>query len=81
MIGDFNLTPWEPSFKALPGNRAGDPRWNRTWNARNFVERITIDHALISDGIGLVESNALKDVGSDHFPIKLVIHVKADMDQ
>lgn len=81
MIGDFNLTPWEPGFEALPGKRAGDPRWSRTWNARNFVERLTIDHALIGDGIGLVETSVLQDVGSDHFPIHLVIHAKADKDR
>lgn len=80
MIGDFNLTPWEPGFEALPGRRAGDPRWSRTWNARNFVERLTIDHALVGDGIGLVETSVLKDDGSDHFPIHLVIHAKADSD-
>ena len=81
MIGDFNLTPWEPGFEALPGKRAGDPRWSRTWNARNFVERLTIDHALIGDGIDLAETSVLQDVGSDHFPIHLVIHAKADRDQ
>ena len=80
MIGDFNLTPWEPSFEALPGKRAGDPRWSRTWNACNFVERLTIDHALVGDGINLVETSVLQDVGSDHFPIHIVIHPKADRD-
>ena len=78
MIGDFNLTPWEPGFETLPGKRAGDPRWVRTWNARNFVERLTIDHALIGDEIGLVETGVLQDVGSDHFPVHLVIYADAD---
>lgn len=78
MIGDFNLTPWEPEFEALPGKRAGDPRWRRTWNARNFIERLTIDHALIGDEIRLVETSILQDVGSDHFPLHLVIHAKDD---
>lgn len=81
MIGDFNLTPWEPGFEALPGKRAGDPRWSRTWNARNFIERLTIDHALIGDGIDLAETSVLEDVGSDHFPIRIVIHAKADREQ
>lgn len=80
VIGDFNLTPWEPKFEALPGKRAGDPRWSRTWNARNFVERLTIDHALIGDEIRLVEASILPDVGSDHFPLHLVIHSKKDKD-
>jgi len=80
IIGDFNLTPWEPIFDSLPGKRAGDPRWLRTWNARSFIERITIDHALIGEGTGLVKTNVLEDVGSDHFPIQIVIHAKDDMD-
>ncbi|WP_162143709.1 endonuclease/exonuclease/phosphatase family protein [Hellea balneolensis] len=81
MIGDFNLTPWEPGFETLPGKRAGDPRWRRTWNARNFIERLSIDHALIGDEIGLVETGVLQDVGSDHFPIHLVIYAEADKGQ
>jgi len=81
MIGDFNVTPWEPIFDELPGKRAGDPRWARTWNARNFVERITIDHALLGNEIDLVEFNILEDVGSDHFPIHLIIHPQKEIDR
>jgi len=77
----INLTPWEPGFEALPGKRAGDPRWSRTWNARNFIERLTIDHALIGDGIDLAETSVLEDVGSDHFPIRIVIQAKTDREQ
>jgi len=79
--GQINLTPWEPGFEALPGKRAGDPRWSRTWNARNFIERLTIDHALIGDGIDLAETSVLEDVGSDHFPIRIVIQAKTDREQ
>lgn len=78
MIGDFNLTPWEPGFKDLPGKRAGDPRRARTWNANNLVERITIDHAMIGGGIGLIESSVMEDVGSDHFPLRIVVKRKRD---
>ena len=81
LIGDFNLTPWEPVFDRLPGKRAGDPRWSRTWNARNFVERITIDHALLGEGIGLSEMNVMRDVGSDHFPLHLVIYPKTQAEK
>jgi endonuclease/exonuclease/phosphatase (EEP) superfamily protein YafD len=76
LIGDFNITPWESGFESLPGKRAGDPRWVRTWNARKLWQRITIDHALLGDDIGLVETNVLEDVGSDHFPLHIVIHHK-----
>lgn len=73
MIGDFNMTPWESAFHELPGKRAGNPRWIRTWNARKFWQRITIDHALVGNGVSIVEAGVLPDVGSDHFPISLVV--------
>jgi len=60
MIGDFNLT------------RAGNPRWDRTWNARKFWQRIPIDHALIGEEVTVIKSETLPDVGSDHFPIHLI---------
>ena len=76
MIGDFNLTPWEPFFSTFPGRRAGNPRWIRTWNANDPVQRITIDHALIGPGLELVETEVMEDVGSDHFPIRVVVKAK-----
>lgn len=33
LIGDFNMSPWEPGFKKLAGKCGGDPRWTRSWNA------------------------------------------------
>lgn len=77
MLGDFNITPWEPKFAALPGQRAGDPRWTRTWNARKFWQRITIDHAMLGQDVGLAQTHIGPDVGSDHFPIHLTIYAKA----
>ena len=76
LMGDFNMTPWESGFSALPGKRAGNPRWNRTWNARKFWQHIAIDHALIGDGLALIESEVLADIGSDHFPIRIVVQPK-----
>lgn len=76
MIGDFNMTPWEPGFAKLPGKRAGNPRWSRTWNARKFWQHITIDHALVGDGVEVAEAKTLQDVGSDHFPINIIVNSK-----
>lgn len=76
MIGDFNMTPWEPGFAILPGKRAGNPRWSHTWNARKFWQRITIDHALVGDGVEVTEAKTLQDVGSDHFPISIIVKSK-----
>ena len=78
LIGDFNLTPWEPRFNDLRGQRAGDPRWKRTWNANNFYGRLTIDHAFIGADLALVEASVMEEVGSDHFPIKIIVHPKAN---
>ncbi len=72
LIGDFNMTPWEPAFAQLPGRRAGDPRWARTWNARG-VESLTIDHALVGEGMEVVASDVLPDIGSDHYPIRVTV--------
>lgn len=76
LIGDFNMTPWEPDFGDLPGNRAGDPRWNPTWNARKIWQRITIDHALIGEGLNVQDFEVLPDVGSDHLPIHVIVQAR-----
>ena len=76
MIGDFNMTPWESNFSSLPGKRVGNPRWTRTWNARRYWQHIAIDHALVGEDVGVSEAYVLPDVGSDHFPIYMVVHAK-----
>lgn len=69
LMGDFNLTPWTPTFRKLPGKRAGDPRFEQTWPTKLGPLGIPIDHIMFSDDLELVEARVLPAVGSDHHPI------------
>ncbi|MEM9053995.1 MAG: endonuclease/exonuclease/phosphatase family protein [Pseudomonadota bacterium] len=69
LMGDFNLTPWTPTFRGLPGKRAGDPRFTRTWPTTNALFGLPIDHIMFSDNLELVEFRVLESIGSDHYPI------------
>lgn len=66
LMGDFNLTPWSPTFRALPGKRAGDPRFVQTWPVAWGPLGIPIDHIKVSDDLELVETQLLPPTGSDH---------------
>lgn len=76
LIGDFNLTPWSPKFQRLPGNRAGDPRFIRTWPVAWGALGIPIDHIMISENLDLVETRVLPPTGSDHRAILAKIRLK-----
>lgn len=66
LMGDFNLTPWSPTFRSLPGKRAGDPRFVQTWPVAWGPLGIPIDHILFSGDLELVDSQLLPRTGSDH---------------
>ena len=66
LMGDFNLTPWSSTFRALPGKRAGDPRFVRTWPVAWGPLGIPIDHIMFSEDLELVETRLLPRTGSDH---------------
>ncbi len=76
VMGDFNLTPWTPAFRELPGTRAGAPRLTYTWDAQRPWLGIPIDHILIGSDYEVVEADVLPDIGSDHRPIIAVVAVK-----
>ena len=69
LMGDFNLAPWTPTFRDLPGKRAGDPRISRTWPVPFGPFGIPIDHIRMSDDLELVETRVLEPIGSDHYPV------------
>ena len=69
MMGDFNLTPWTPHFRDLPGKRAGDPRWTATWPTPLRALGIPIDHIMFDGELELVEVRVLEPIGSDHLPV------------
>lgn len=68
-MGDFNLTPWAPKFRTLPGQRASDPRGSFTWPASTPGLGIPIDHVMFDGDLELVETRVLPAIGSDHHPI------------
>lgn len=69
MLGDFNLTPWAPEFRRLPGRRAGDPRGVATWPTRLRAVGLPIDHIMFDGDLELVEVRVLESIGSDHLPV------------
>jgi endonuclease/exonuclease/phosphatase (EEP) superfamily protein YafD len=73
VLGDFNSTVWSPVFHALPGRRAGDPRFATTFPALTQFGGITIDHILIGDALSVVHYEVGPDLGSDHRPVLAVI--------
>lgn len=69
LLGDFNLTAWSPTFRSLPGKRAGDPRLSNTWPTFAPLLGLSIDHIMFDGDLELVEFKVLESVGSDHYPI------------
>lgn len=73
IMGDLNSTVWSPVFRALPGRRAGDPRFATTFPALTPVGGITIDHILVDEALTVVDYGVGPDLGSDHRPVLAVI--------
>lgn len=69
MLGDFNLTPWAPEFRRLPGKRAGDPRGVATWPTPLRWVGLPIDHIMFEGELELVDVRVLEPIGSDHLPV------------
>ncbi|MCG8442763.1 MAG: endonuclease/exonuclease/phosphatase family protein [Caulobacterales bacterium] len=75
VLGDFNVTPWSPSFAALPGRRAGRPGLESTWLTRFPVLGLVIDHVMLGANVDLDAYQVGPPVGSDHLP--LIVEVRA----
>ena len=78
VAGDFNDVPWSRSFRHF--QRIGgllDPRVGRgffnTFSPGNILLRYPLDGALASRHFRLVEIRRLPDIGSDHFPLLVVL--------
>jgi len=69
VMGDFNTTPWVPAFDLLPGNRAGDPRFTYTHDARKPLRGLPIDHIMFAGQLQLRTAKTLPAFGSDHRPV------------
>ncbi len=76
IVGDFNLVPWTPTFREIPGRRAGNPRWISTWKDGLLPLGVPIDHALLGRSLALGRSEVLPQIGSDHRPILISVRIK-----
>lgn len=77
-MGDFNDVPWSPSmrlFQKLSGLL--DPRVGRgmynSFHAGIRLLRWPLDHVFCSRDFTLVSFSRLRHIGSDHFPIHVVL--------
>ena len=78
LIGDFNTSLWCPQYQKLEDS-TGLVNTKRgfgvspSWPTFMPPAMIPIDHALISEGIGVVESRPGRRIGSDHLPLVVTI--------
>jgi endonuclease/exonuclease/phosphatase (EEP) superfamily protein YafD len=80
VLGDFNSTPWNPSFRAMLDATklvALSPSdFLPTWPSKvPWPLRIPIDHVLASNGVGLEHAEVGAAFGSDHLPLFAVLRV------
>jgi endonuclease/exonuclease/phosphatase (EEP) superfamily protein YafD len=74
LAGDLNATPWSRYFRKLVGttglcdSRAGFG-YQGSFPASSALQRIPIDHVLVSCDIGVRDRRIGPDVGSDHLPV------------
>uniref|UniRef100_UPI0025BE47A7 endonuclease/exonuclease/phosphatase family protein n=1 Tax=Aquisalimonas sp. TaxID=1872621 RepID=UPI0025BE47A7 len=78
VAGDFNDVAWSHTtylFKRIEGLL--DPRVGRglfnTFDTRSRLLRYPLDHVFASQHFLLVELRRLPDIGSDHFPMLVVL--------
>ena len=83
VAGDFNDVAWSHTTHLF--QRTGgllDPRVGRglmnTFDTRSRLLRYPLDHAFASEHFLLVELRRLPDIGSDHFPLFVVLDYDAD---
>jgi len=74
VLGDFNSTPWSPTFRQLlAGSGLRDANigfsYAPTWPAGAGILALPIDHCLVSSGISVRDFRRGATVGSDHLPV------------
>ncbi len=80
-LGDFNITPYNPHFKALlrTSGLALPPSYAlpaHSWPSfAPWLLRFQIDHMLISDGLTPLSFRTLKGQGSDHLALEGSLHI------
>lgn len=81
LIGDLNSTRFSPNFRRLLEN--GKLRDSRkgfgllsTWHAHYPLISVTLDHALVTDGVVVLNRTVGPDIGSDHLPVIVEVALK-----
>ncbi|ANM29346.1 hypothetical protein ABI59_06680 [Acidobacteria bacterium Mor1] len=77
LLGDLNATRWSHHFQRLTeesGLRAPHGRYRPTWPVGKPWFWIQIDHGLVR-GLAVTGSSTGSDVGSDHYPLYLDVHI------
>jgi endonuclease/exonuclease/phosphatase (EEP) superfamily protein YafD len=80
VAGDLNTSSWNPAFKRLvhdTGLRDSRQGFGVQLSWPSFVPllRTTIDHCLVSPRVHVLERRVGPNIGSDHFPIIVDLHV------
>ncbi len=83
LMGDFNCTSFSPNFSLLTeGSTLRDSRIGfgilTSWWAEVEFIHITLDHALVSEGIKVKNRSVGPFIGSDHLPVELEIGFKVE---
>ena len=80
VVGDFNTSSFSNQFNRLTENDLKDSRIGfgllPTWPANFFPLQTTLDHCLISENINVITRSAGENVGSDHLPISIELHLR-----
>lgn len=74
VMGDFNSAPWSPYFSdIIKTTHLKEARigfgMTPTWNSRNILFSLPIDHILVSDSIKVPDFHTGNKTGSDHLPV------------
>ena len=80
-IGDFNTTPWSPSFRRLASGTWRDAAdvvgrgLRPTWPSWTPLPISPLDHVLVSGGLGVSDVNAADVPGSGHRALMVTVVV------
>lgn len=77
-MGDFNATPWSPSFHRLAHegrlfNSLDGFGLQVSWPESNLALRIPIDHALLGPGLAATDRGTGPAFGSQHRSLHITV--------
>ncbi len=83
LVGDFNCVPWSPFVADMLNNlNLRDTRqgyfYQGSWPTFNWLARIPIDNAFVSQQIHVGKRSLLPVTSSDHFPLYLEFSVSVN---